>query len=343
MKSYFVFFTAILFTSSVVSAQPLIDPSVKGKEIGGSYRLRVQPKKGDMFHYKTTSKTIISVKNDDDLLTELMPNLKPNEKSSYLITHYLTNVVRMIRPDSAIDMFVTIDSTHIVQDVDGIQHTFTSTLPENYHDPLFFGSAAYTGIQFGWMVDQFGNSKDIYGYYPIVDRLFEDIEDSLVTTDTRNNISQEVYSTLERLLYREVPGFSMDFLAKDSTDESKFDENRATWSTMEFPMQKEIKNKVQRLEEGAGKKYAVTEAEITYTPKERVIEEKEYHSTLPKYSFLNKQSEYIDIESGMILYNKIQEEESYAVKIESTLPEKAGKNFVTVYHRKGETIVEMMK
>ena len=69
MRIFVTVILALIVTGSVLNAQPVIAPSIKGKEVRGSYVLRLKPRTGDVYHYKITSKTVVSTKNDDDLLS----------------------------------------------------------------------------------------------------------------------------------------------------------------------------------------------------------------------------------------------------------------------------------
>ncbi len=343
MKSFLTVIIALIITSSVLHAQPLIDPSVKGSEVSGSCILRLKPKTGEVFHYRVSTKSVVSIKNDDDLLTDLMPGLKPIDKASFSSTYFFTKTVRGMRADSAIDFLVHIDSVHSSVDDNGAARSFTSTRSDDCKDAEFKELAIYAGYDFGFMADMHGNIKDVYGYYMVVDRLYANLDDSMQTEENRNTLSTNTYSALEKLFFHTVPYLSPQLVAKDSGSTELYDEDYAVWSSLSFPMQREIIRKVARYEQRGGKTYAVIDANVNLTPKERVLEEDDYHTTLPNFTFANKDIHYVDVATGMMVYDRSTEDISYALKIESKKPEKSGKSFATVSRKKSETVVELMR
>ena len=83
--------------------------------------------------------------------------------------------------------------------------------------------------------------------------------------------------------------------------------------------------------------------ETSMTPVERIIDEKEYKTTLPTFAYEKKITRYIDSETGMLAYSKQTEDKSYSMKIEAKATDKDGKSFVTVQRSKQETVVELMR
>ena len=191
--------------------------------------------------------------------------------------------------------------------------------------------------------DTLDNVEDVYGGYNVTARKYEKVDDSLQTDDNFNELSNQVYANV-----RKIARYVFNYLRDDSllladSSESSTKENRKVWSTIEFPMQKDFKEKITGFEERNGRTYVVSTTETTMTPTERILDEKEYSTTLPTYSYNYKGTDYIDVLNGMLAYNRWTEDKSYALKIESKLPEKAGKSFATVQRSKIETVVELLK
>ena len=115
------------------------------------------------------------------------------------------------------------------------------------------------------------------------------------------------------------------------------------WSSLTFPAQRITARKLNRYEQRGDKIYAVIDADISLSPTERVLEEENYHTTLPTFTFTNKDTHFVDVATGILVYDRSIEEVSYGLKIESKKPEKSGKSFVTVSHRKSETVVQLLQ
>lgn len=343
MKSLVAFFSVLIVLPVLAFSQSRIDPAVKGKPVSGAHILRINPKQGEIFHYKTSLKSQVSIKNSDDLLKDIMPNLKANEKALYTIGYYLTAAVRTIREDGATDFLFRIDSIHSSLENDIGKRNYTSTDTVDKYDSSFFYDAVYTGSDFGVIVDPTGNIRDVYGIYNTIDLLYYDNDDSLQTDEEFSNLTNTVYKRVSSVARTVFDFMRSDTVELNSKSETSTKENHQVWSTIEFPMIKEYRDTMIGFEERAGKTYAVFNTQTTLTPSERVLDEEEYSTTLPNYSYLYKGTEYVDISNGMLAYNKWTEEKSYAMKIDSKLAEKAGKSFATVQRSKLETVVELMK
>lgn len=343
MKSIPYILSIVFILPSIALSQPRIDPAIAGKVVNGDRIVHLKVKAGEVFHYRTMTKSQVSIKNNDDLLKDLMPGLKANDKALYTIGYYITASVRTIREDGAADFLVRVDSIHMGLENSTLKQSFTSTQTNDSQDSLFSESAAYAGYDFGVIVDTLGNFEDVYGVYNVTALQYEELDDSLQTDDNFNELSNQVYAkvrTIARYIFNYLHDDSL--LAADSSVSST-KENHKVWSTIEFPMQKDYKEKISGFEERNGRIYAVFNTETTLTPTERIIDEKEYSTTLPNYSYSYKGVDYVDASNGMLAYNKWTEERSYALKIESKLPEKAGKSFATVQRSKVETVVELLK
>lgn len=343
MKRLFVIFFVLITAPSLVTSQPRIDPAVTGKAVNGDRIVHLKVKAGDVFHYRTMTKSQVSIKNNDDLLKDLMPDLKANDKALFAIGYYITASVRSIREDGAADFLLRVDSIHLALENDGTKHSFTSTQKRDRQDSLFSDNAVYAGYDFGLIVDTLGNFKDVYGAYNVTALEYKKLDDSLQTDDNFNELSNQVFANV-----RKIARYVFNYLREDSlvtadSSESSTKENQKVWSTIVFPMQKDFKEKIIGFEERNGRTYVVSTTETTMIPTERILDEKEYSTTLPTYSYIYKGTDYIDASNGMLTYNRWSEERSYSLKIESKLPEKAGKSFATVQRSKVETIVELLK
>jgi hypothetical protein len=333
---------AFLVLPALLRAQPVIDTLKKGKEVNGSSKLlRLHPRVGEPFRYHIGTRSIVTAKNSDELLE--IQNLRPDDKSSYSINYFLTATLRKIRSDGASDFQVRIDSVRSSSNDNGKLQSFNSNLRADSEDPLFVDRAMYAGHDLGIIVDTLGNFKEVYGFYGIIDRVLSRLDDSLKTSATIDSISSDTKTHVERILHHVFCYLPSKAVVKNDSSNSSWKENVAVWSTLEFPMQKEYTEFVSGIEERNGKTFVAFRSETAMTPVDRVLEEPEYHTTLPNYSFLNSDNYYVDCSSGMLAHSKWVEDQSYGLKIESKLPGKSGKNFVTVQHSKVESIVELMQ
>lgn len=343
MKKFF--FICLLITSSTSGfAQARIDPSVTGKEAGRSALLRLKPRVGDIFHYKMTSKTQVSIKNANDLFTEGgWRDIKPTDKAATLTTLYISVTVRAKRINEATDFQVRIDSIHYTLDNNGKITSYSSTNPKDRLEPDFIKYGILTGYDLGAIYDSTGLEKDIYAFYNIVDEAYANLPDSLQTDDEMRSLENQVSSALNTDFGNIFTTLPEEKAEKDSSFTSSFKEDYTVYSTLSFPMQKEYKQNVVRIEEQAGKTYAVINDTTTMTPVERVLDEKEYRTTLPTFTYAKNNTRSIDTENGMLIYSKQTEDRSYSLKIESKAAKDEGKSVVTVQRYKGEAVVELMK
>lgn len=341
MKIIAIIMTSFVLTPLLLCAQPLIDPAAPGKSVGGSHLLRLKPVVGQVFHYRVSTKSQVSAKNSDELLN--IADLKPNDKALFTAGYYVTVTVRRIREDGASDFQIRLDSTYSSLDDNGSRQSFTSSRAEDARNPVFEEKAIYTGKDLGVIVDTVGNFKEIYGFYNIVDNLVEHLPDSLQTGERIDSISDVVLANTRKILHHLFCYLPRDPVIKDASSNSTTNEQYAVWSTLEFPMQKDYKELVFGFEERNAMTYAIFNSETQMTPVERVLDEPEYHTTLPNYAFSNKDVYYVDRNTGMLAYDKWTEDQSYTLKIESKLPEKSGKNFATVQRSKVETVVELLR
>ena len=341
MKYIIAIVCAIAAMPSFLIAQPVIDTAKPGKEVVGSYLLRLKPLPGEVFRYKVSIRSQVSAKNSDELLS--IPDLKPNDMSTYSIIYYITATVRQFRDDGASDFQVRIDSIHSSLDDNGSLQTFTTSKVEDRGNPPFDDKALYAGNDFGVIIDTLGNFKEVYGYYNIVDQLTARFEDSLQTRERVDSIWDDVLANSQKILHHLFCYLPKDQVVKGDSSTSSSNEDYAVWSTLTFPMQKDYKEMVSGTEIRDGRVYVIFHSESSMVPIERTLDEPEYHTTLPTYEYSNKDIYYVDRTTGMLAFDKWNEEQSYGMKIESKLPEKSGKSFVTVQRSKVETIVELLR
>ncbi len=330
--------------SSAVFAQPVIDPSISGKDVGGSHVLRLKPRTGDRFHYKISTKTQVSIKNANDLFTEGdWQNLKPSDKAMITNTLFITASVRSGRIPAATDFQISIDSIHNSLDDNGVITTYTSTRHEDRTNPLFSELGVLAGYNFGAIYDSTGTEKDIYAFYNVVEEIYSQLQDSLKTDDEMNTLENQVSSALKQNFRNIFVYLPEDAVQKDSSYSSSNKEDYAVWSTLNFPMQKNYKLSPLRFENQGSKTFAVLAEETAIIPTERVLDEEEYKTTLPNFSYVKKKTFYIDLQTGMLAYSKETEDRSYSLKIDSKLADKADKSFATVQRKKQEIVVEQMR
>ncbi|MFI5263329.1 MAG: hypothetical protein ACHQM6_02305 [Candidatus Kapaibacterium sp.] len=341
MNYFIVAVFSLVILPSLLEAQPLIDTLKHGTEISGTRLIRLQPRAGEVFHYHVVTKSLVTAQNSDELLD--IANLRPDDKSTYSINYYMTASVRKIRDDGASDFQVRIDSIRSAVNDNGKIQSFTTSRREDTQDPFFEDRAIFAGNDFGLITDSLGNFKEVYGFYTIADELVSRLTDSLQSAERIDSISDDVRGSLRKILHHIFCYLPKDAIAKHDSSNSSWKDDIAVWSTLQFPMQKEYKEIVAAIEERDGKPYAVFSSETGMTPVERVLDEPEYHTTLPTFSYVNTDRYYVDCSNGMLAFDKWTEDQSYGMKIESKLPEKSGKSFVTVQHSKVETVVELMR
>jgi hypothetical protein len=340
MKSIII---VCILASSSLFAQPVINPLMMGRDVGGNRLLRLKPNVGEVFHYRLSTNSQLSVKSGYDVLTDLLPGLNSNDKTGYAIVSYITISVRSKRADAATDFQVRIDSIHYTIDNNGVRQSFTSMRAEDRRDSLFSDDAVLAGYDFGAIYDSEGTEKDIYGFYNAVDEIYFGLIDSLQTSDETSILTNEIYSSLKKIFRNLFSYLPIDPVAKDSASSSQTTEDYPVWGTLTFPMHNDFKQSLLRFEDQGGKAYAVFSGETDMTPTERILDDTDYHTTLPDFNYTNKEIQYIDVANGMLAYNKRTEEKSYAMKIESKLPEKSDKSFATVQRSKVETVVELFR
>ncbi|MDP4229011.1 MAG: hypothetical protein Q8916_01245 [Bacteroidota bacterium] len=334
----------VLMLSQSLSAQPLINPSQSGKEVGGSCVLRLKPAVGDVFHYKLSFKRQVSIKNSDDLFrVGDWLTLKPNDKASASTNFFITITVRSRRINDATDFQLRIDSIHHTIDNNGVQNSFSSARFEDRSNPLFSRIGVLGGYDFGGIYDSTGSDKDFYGYYNVVDEIYAGLEDSLQTDDEQSTLEDQVSATLKNDFDNIFPFLPEDSVGKDSSFTTSYKEDDAVWGNLTFPMQKNFKQTVLRLEEKDSRVYAVFSEEASLSPVERVLDDTVYRTTLPTFTYENKDVRYLDIRTGMLAYSRRTEEKSFSMKIESKSIDKEGKSFATVQRSKQETVVELLR
>jgi len=341
MKNLLAAAFLLLLLTSIAVAQPRIDTLKHGKETSGAQLLRLHPKTGEVFHYRIVTKSLVTAKNSDELLE--IPNLRPDDKSTYSISYFITASVRKTRNDGAVDFQIYIDSIHSGVNDNGKIQSYTSTLTGQAHDPMFEDKAIFAGRDLGVIVDTLGSLKEVYGFYAIAEQFENRLPDSLQTGDRFDSIADDVSSHIKNIVRHIFCYLSKDQVAPGDTLSSSVKEDYPVWSSLAFPVEKTFREILSSVEERDGKLYAVYSGETVITPMERVLEEPEYHTTLPNYSFLNSDRYYVDCSNGMLAFDKWTEDQSYGMKIESKLPAKAGKNFVTVQHSKVETVIELLR
>ncbi len=343
MKNIF-FICIFISVSSSVFAQPVIDPSISGKNVGGIYHLRLKPPTGERYYYKISTKSQVSIKNANDLFTEGdWPNLKPNDKAMITNTLFITLSVRSGRIHSATDFQISIDSIHNSVDDNGIITSYTSTRHEDRINPLFAKLGVLAGYNFGAIYDSTGSSKDIYAFYNVVEEIYRQLPDSLRTDDEWNTLNNQISSALKENfsnIFLSLPEEAVDI---DSSFSSSAKEDYAVWSTLNFPVQKDYKLQALRFEVQGSKTYAVLAESTVLDPTERVLDEEEYKTTLPTFTYAQKKIFYVDLQTGMLAYSNETVDKAYSLKIESKLADKEGKSFATVQRSKQEIVVEQMK
>lgn len=306
--------------------------------------MRLQPKTGDVFHYKITTKSQVSIKNSNDLFTEgEWMAMKPNDKASTSLVFFITLSVRSRRADEATDFKASIDSIHGAMDNNGLQGLFTSTSAADKVKPDFAQYSVLTGYDFGAIYDSKGAEKDVYGYYNVVDNVYASLPDSLQTDDENAKINDQVHSALQTNLGNLFTSLPYDEVGKDSSYANSYRTDYPVWSSLSFPMQTDYSQRLSRFEEQGGRTYGIWMDSTSLIPIERIIDEKEYKTTLPTFTYVKKNVHYIDLESGMIGYSKLTMDRSFSMKIEGKGADKEGKSYVTVQRLKEEAVVELMK
>ncbi|MEP7234828.1 MAG: hypothetical protein ABI778_05985, partial [Ignavibacteriota bacterium] len=225
----------------------------------------------------------------------------------------------------------------------GVLSSFNSKNSSKSENQLAEDMGIFAGTDFGLIADSLGNFKEVYGFYGVVDQIVGTLDDSLRTAERIDSISSAARIQLERLCHHLFCYLPQNAIAVKDSSTSTWKEDVRVWSTLEFPMQKDYREYVTGFEERDGKTFAAISSITGMNPTERTLDEPEYLTTLPNYQFVNTDRYYVNCADGMLAHSKWIKDESYGMKIESKLPEKAGKKFVTVQHTKIETIVECLK
>jgi hypothetical protein len=344
MRTYFLIIVSFFCVPIFLHAQNAVlgfDPSAKLNEVSDSHLLRIAPKPGERFHYQVTIKTQVSIKNSDELFND--PTIRAEDKAGELVTYYLTLSVRSRREDASTDFLFRIDSLHERAENNGVTNIFSSTQAKDIENPAFGMKGIYAGHDFGVIVDTLGDTKDVYGYYEIVDHLYGILDDSLQTAEERRSISSDTYSEIERIFDNVVAFLPIEMPSKDSSLTDLHEEDYNLWSDISFPVKNAYKGTFTGSVESGGRTYARYVDERTITPTERTLNEKEYTITLPSYNYSKRSTYFIDIATGLIAADKWTKDEVFGIKLESKAPETLGKTFAAVQRTKVETTVELLK
>jgi len=318
------------------NTRPVFDTAESAKPVAVTekeHRIYIRPKVGDVFRYaiaqhSSTSQTATGV-------------LSKNETAVSDDIFYVKETIRAIRPDTSIDMTFRFDSLHIKMSNGKMNVDLSSNRPADLKDSLFTSYAALLGEDIGVIVTRFGDIKEMYGMSNIMNKVTKGYPDSLKTAQAMEAIKNQVQSSVAQYIVETMMRYPDHALAKDSTQKADFEQNVPVWASVMYPMQIDIKQVLTGFEERSDKTFAVFNTLTTVRPTRSVIENGPVKSTLNNFAATTKEDVHVEDATGVLVYRKVVEEQSYTLILESKA--EPGKGLTTERKSKSVRTAELLR
>ncbi len=297
------------------------------------HRIFIRPKVGEVYRYiiaqhSSTSQTASGA-------------LTKNESAVSDDIFYVKETIRAIRPDSSIDITFRFDSLHIKMSNGKMNVDLSSNRPNDLKDSLFTSYAALLGEDIGVIVTRFGDIKEMYGTSNIMTKVTKGYPDSLKSGQNLEAIKNQVQASIAQYVVETMMRYPDHPLAKDSTQKADFEQNVPVWASVMYPMQIDIKQVLTGFEERGGKTLVVFNTLTSVRPTRSVIDNGPVKSTLNNFTASTKEDIRADDATGILVYRKVVEEQSYSLILESK--DQPGKGLTTERKSKSVRTAELLR